>query len=258
MTVEMPTDENPVVVVEGDALEVLSRLPAGVRAATYFVVSDPPYGIGLDSHSEGSCMDGTQRRRKRPTRIAGDDGLEAAVAVLEWAEPRRIAACLFASPYRPLPGEWRNVLVRDKGPAVGGGGDPKKCWKRTAELVYVRGNGDLREGRDEAVLRFPVGTGEDFAFHPCQKPVPLLRYLIRQLTWPGDTIIDPFAGSGTTGVAAIAEGRKAILIEKEPKYAGICRRRVAEAMGLGEGSLLAALQPSLFPEESPRRAHSPA
>lgn len=53
----------------------------------------------------------------------------------------------------------------------------------------------------------------------------------------GAVILDPFAGSGTTGVAAIAEGRRCILIEKEPKYVDICRRRVDEALARGPQSL---------------------
>jgi hypothetical protein len=77
--------------------------------------------------------------------------------------------------------------------------------------------------------------------HPCPCPIDQVRYVVRGWCPPGGVILDSFAGSGTTGVAAIAEGRKCVLIEKEPKYADICRRRVAEAMGLGKGSLLATL-----------------
>ena len=82
--------------------------------------------------------------------------------------------------------------------------------------------------------------------HPCEKPVRLMCDIIASTTDPGDLILDPFAGSGTTGMAAVAEGRRAILVEKEPKYADICRRRVAEAMGMGAGSLLKATVPDLF------------
>ncbi len=78
-----------------------------------------------------------------------------------------------------------------------------------------------------------------------------MRWLVRKASLPNDLILDPFAGSGTTGVAAIAEGRRAILIEKEPKYAAIARRRVAEAMGMGAGSLLKSLpQPTLFGDDA--------
>jgi site-specific DNA-methyltransferase (adenine-specific) len=62
--------------------------------------------------------------------------------------------------------------------------------------------------------------------HPTQKPVDLFRYLIRTYTNPGDVVLDCFAGSGTTGESAFMEGRKAILIEKDPKYCDVIRRRV--------------------------------
>ena len=65
----------------------------------------------------------------------------------------------------------------------------------------------------------------------------------------GDTILDPFLGSGTVAAVAVRHWRRAIGIELNPEYAAIARRRVAEAMGLGKGSLLASLPtPSLFGE----------
>jgi hypothetical protein len=176
---DMPTDDDPVTLIQGDALEVLDRL-SGVD----LVLTDPPFGIALSNHSPGVCMDGTERRRTRETSIANDHDTAVAEAVIRWADSRELPLCVFASPYRPLPGPWRNVLVWDKGPAVGGGGDPATCWKRTFELVYTRRNRPLNGPRDEAVLPFPVNTGADFQYHPCQKPVALLRYLIRQLTQP--------------------------------------------------------------------------
>jgi hypothetical protein len=68
--------------------------------------------------------------------------------------------------------------------------------------------------------------------HPTVKPLSLLRYLAR-LTRPpdGGIVLDPFGGSGTTALACIAEGRDFILIEKEPEYAELCRRRIAEYSG---------------------------
>jgi DNA modification methylase len=54
--------------------------------------------------------------------------------------------------------------------------------------------------------------------HPTVKPVALMRWLVRLITPPGGTILDPFAGTGTTGAAAIREGFDAVLIEREPEY----------------------------------------
>jgi site-specific DNA-methyltransferase (adenine-specific) len=64
--------------------------------------------------------------------------------------------------------------------------------------------------------------------HPTVKPLALMRYLIRLVLPPGGVLLDPFAGSGTTGLAAIAEGRKAILIEREERYCEIAARRMAQ------------------------------
>ena len=69
--------------------------------------------------------------------------------------------------------------------------------------------------------------------HPTQKPLALMLELVELFTDPGDVVLDPFAGSGTTGVACLRLGRRAILIEKDPKYAAIARERLkAEAQGL--------------------------
>ena len=69
--------------------------------------------------------------------------------------------------------------------------------------------------------------------HPTQKPTELMRYLIRTYTNPGDVVLDPCCGSGTTCLAAMLEGRKSIGIEKEQKYAEIAINRIHEARGLG-------------------------
>lgn len=61
--------------------------------------------------------------------------------------------------------------------------------------------------------------------HPTVKPLDLMRYLVRLVTPPGGTVLDPFAGTGTTGEAAWREGMRAVLIEREPEYqADIARR----------------------------------
>ena len=65
--------------------------------------------------------------------------------------------------------------------------------------------------------------------HPTVKPVALMRWLIRLVTRPGDVIVDPFGGSGTTGVAALLEGRRVILCEREPEFAAIARARCEAA-----------------------------
>ena len=65
--------------------------------------------------------------------------------------------------------------------------------------------------------------------HPTQKPVDLCRYMIRTYTNPGDVVLDNTMGSGTTGVAAIAEGRGFYGIEIDPDYFSIAEDRILEA-----------------------------
>jgi site-specific DNA-methyltransferase (adenine-specific) len=64
--------------------------------------------------------------------------------------------------------------------------------------------------------------------HPTQKPESLMRYLVRTYTKEGETVLDPYMGSGTTGVACALEGRKFIGIEKEEKFFDIAVRRIEE------------------------------
>ena len=71
--------------------------------------------------------------------------------------------------------------------------------------------------------------------HPTQKPLSLMRELVRLFSDPGEVILDPHAGSGTTGVAALLEGRSVILVERNPTHAATCIARM-EATEPGEGS----------------------
>jgi site-specific DNA-methyltransferase (adenine-specific) len=67
-------------------------------------------------------------------------------------------------------------------------------------------------------------------FHPTVKPIDLMRYLCRMITPPNGLVLDPFAGSGSTGVAAKLEGFHCILIEKEADYVEITKRRLGWAV----------------------------
>ena len=75
--------------------------------------------------------------------------------------------------------------------------------------------------------------------HPTVKPVALMRWLCRLVTPPGGTVLDCFLGSGTTGVAAVAEGFDFIGIEREPEYMAICEARIRHAArGVGGGDTI--------------------
>lgn len=67
--------------------------------------------------------------------------------------------------------------------------------------------------------------------HPTVKPVDLMAYLCRLITPPGGTVLDPFAGSGSTGMACLREGFDAVLIEREEKFVADIKRRIAHVSG---------------------------
>jgi site-specific DNA-methyltransferase (adenine-specific) len=69
--------------------------------------------------------------------------------------------------------------------------------------------------------RLPDGT-----MHPTVKPAALMAWLVRLVTRPGGLVVDPFAGSGTTGEACLVEGRRFVLIEQDPRFAGLITQRL--------------------------------
>lgn len=75
----------------------------------------------------------------------------------------------------------------------------------------------------------PAVGGRERTIHPTQKPTKLIRAWVENSSQPGDLILDPFCGSGTTGVACIQTGRRFIGIEIDPTYADIARARIAKA-----------------------------
>jgi hypothetical protein len=76
-------------------------------------------------------------------------------------------------------------------------------------------------------VREQVGVGTPAKnYHPTVKPIELMRYLVRLVTPPGGVVLDPFTGSGTTGIAALLEGARFVGIEREPEYAEIAKARI--------------------------------
>jgi DNA modification methylase len=237
------------------------------------VWTDPPYGHGnMDNDLQAARVRdqlwGARVRAPEPILNDREEEYEPLIDGVMTALPRVLdpdcCCCCCAGGGGPSPAFGRLALRMDEGGMVffhavvwdkSARGDGMGWrYRRNYEFVMVshRRGGRLRWNDDHPAVAnvfrdHPVRE----RVHPNEKPVSLVRRFIRAHTSPGDLILDPFAGSGTTGVAAIAEGRRAILVEKDPAYADVCRRRVAEAMGLGRGSLLAAtVQPSLFGGES--------
>jgi site-specific DNA-methyltransferase (adenine-specific)/modification methylase len=86
---------------------------------------------------------------------------------------------------------------------------------------------------DANTKRFSHPVGRILNGHPSEKPLQLMRWTIETVKAFG-TILDPFMGSGTTGVAAIQLGRKFIGIEREPKYFDIACQRIEQAVAQGQ------------------------
>lgn len=80
--------------------------------------------------------------------------------------------------------------------------------------------------------------------HPTVKPVDLMAYLVRLITPPGGTVLDPFAGSGTTGMASLREGFDCILIEREAQYVADINARLQHVRG-GDTPLFTSPAPVL-------------
>jgi len=203
-------ERNGITIFHGDCRDILPHL-----GPVDLVLTDPPYGIALEEHGR-SGYDWT---------IQGDSSSSLGESVL--SSVANLPTVTFAPLKRPWPGKWRQILIWDKGPAVGGGGDPLTCFKQTAELIQFRNTGHLNGGRDSAVLRFWIAPN-DYHYHPVEKPLPLIRYLIQKFTRVDETILDPFMGSGTTLRAAKDLGRRAIGIEIEERYCEIAVKRLAQ------------------------------
>lgn len=207
-----------VTLYHGDCLEVTEWLTADV------LVTDPPYGIAYATR-------GTVRR------IAGDSNPTARDSALKaWGSK---PALVFGSWRVARPSVTVAILIWDKWGAGGFVRDhPNIPWGRTHEEIYVLGTwpqlaagGRAREGgkpnADGSVLRVPGinPAAESRVDHPTPKPVPLMERLLMSTA---GTVADPFAGSGSTLVAAKALSRKAVGIEIEEHYCEIAANRLAQ------------------------------
>ncbi len=202
----------------GDCREILPTL-TGIDAC----VTDPPYGINHTSSHGASWQN---------TRIAGDADTSLRDDVLA---PFDVVASFGTWKTPPIRGAV-GCLVFDKGPAFGMG-DLSFPWKPSFELIYIRGS--VWAGRrDEGVMRGHVQVSWETQFkglgdrearsHPHQKPISLCEALLTKLP-RAFTVLDPFMGSGTTGVACARLGRRFCGIEIDPGYFDIACRRIEAA-----------------------------
>ena len=199
----------------GDCREITEWLEADV------LVTDPPYGMAFVS---------SWTTRKRP--IANDRDEAVRDAALEmWGDRPGVA---FGTWRVARPARTTAVLVWDKSDGVGPGmGDISAPFGTSHEEVYLLGTWKrpTRVRRQGSVIRSAVAMGNPNGLvattgHPTPKPVALMERLIGAC--PDGVIADPFAGSGSTLVAARNLGRKAIGVELEERYCEIAARRFAQ------------------------------
>lgn len=198
----------------GDCREILPTLN-NVSAC----VTDPPYGI---SYKSGYATD---RLWAAGRSITNDGCTEARDEALQLVD---CASLVFGSRKSPLPENCRQILIWDKGGALGMGAMDLP-WKPAHEEIYVLGKGFVGGRKWHSVIYHPPVQAKALngRVHPNEKPVGLIEKL---LGWcPAGTALDPFMGSGTTGVACAKMGRRFIGIEIEPKYFDIACKRIEDA-----------------------------
>jgi site-specific DNA-methyltransferase (adenine-specific)/modification methylase len=185
------------------------------------VVTDPPYGIGVDAtmHKQGGTKYGKAAAAKREYAATNWDF--APITTDDCARLRAASEwqIIFGGNYFDLP-PARCWLVWDKKNGGNAFADCELAWTnldKPVRKIDWMWNGMLRRG------------GEERGEHPTQKPVGVLTWCLEQLPAECNTILDPFMGSGTTGVACVKLGRKFIGIEIEPKYFDIACRRIEAA-----------------------------
>jgi DNA modification methylase len=193
------------VLYRGDCAEVLAML-GKVDA----VITDPPYGLGSKLHGNGAGEWGKLYGEKGG--FAWDQETAPTVAQL----PALASVCIiWGGNYYDLP-PARGWLIWDKVVRQFSSGHCEMAWTNI----------------DQPIRAFNFTNGElatEGKVHPTQKPLRLMQWCIEQVGAKAQTILDPFMGSGSTGVAAILMGRKFIGIERDERYFQIACERIANA-----------------------------
>lgn len=218
----------------GDCLEILPQIEA-----VDHVITDPPYS----EHTHAKQRRGGNRHRDGVV----SEGRELGFASLD-ADTRSRCGLEFGR----LSDRWtlvfsdsesahlwrsdiaaeyiRTMFWRKAGGAPQFTGDRPAVSCEAITVCHPLGRKKWNGGGKQGFYDWPIVTGHsaDGRYHTTQKPLGLIAELIADFTDEGDTILDPFAGSGTTGVAAKLNGRKAILIEREEKYCAVAAKRLRE------------------------------
>jgi site-specific DNA-methyltransferase (adenine-specific) len=234
----------------GDCVEVMATLEK-----VDHVISDPPYEAEAHTKQRRSLKDATQKRgAKNVGAVRRVDACLDFAAIT--ADEREVCARVFAELARrwviafcqiEAVASWRSVLVDAGLDWVRGGvwrkpdgmpqftGDRPGTGVECIAIAHPKGrkrwNGGGKHGFWTCGLEHGHGGGGK-SEHPTKKPLALMLEIVSDFTDPGETVLDPFAGSGTTGVAAIRLGRHFVGIERDPKYFALAVERLrAEEQG---------------------------
>lgn len=198
----------------GDCLDILPSL-SGINA----LISDPPYG---EEYSPRQITTNSKAWGLKTFTgnivVSGDDIPFDPSPFLNYPVVILFGGNHYADKLPPSPG-W---IIWDKrdGLTSNDFADCELIWtnqNRVARLFRHRWMGALRDS-EKGIPRV----------HPTQKPIVLMEWIINNYTQPGDTILDPFSGSGTTGIAAYLTGRNCILIEKDPEIYKVMELRISK------------------------------
>jgi len=177
-----------------DCLEVLKTLPDNSVDA---VVTDPPYPDYYKT--EYQYVDG----------------------MIDFLNQFACRQLVFWTAKMPFPLDYTAIHIWDK--KTGCGSEYERIFERNGHKNFKMFRHYLINSTVAASF-----TRDTFTGHKSQKPIALMRNLIEKFTKPGDTVFDPFMGSGTTGVACVQTGRHFIGIEKDPIYFKIATRRIED------------------------------
>jgi DNA modification methylase len=204
----------------GDCREILPQIPK-----VDLVLTDPPYGVdmGGKDYEQGS-QHGLVREKYESYSDTYDNFLSSIIPGLSMAISKAERSMVFMSSHRlqDLP------RFQSLGGIYNSSACARDCWGFTTFLPIALYGKDptIANGSRSKVLVSNVTTEKNG--HPCPKPIKWMTWCVNRGSEEGQTILDPFMGSGTTLRAAKDLGRKAIGIEIEPKYVEIAIKRLSQ------------------------------
>ena len=212
----------------GDSLEIMPKLQ-GVDS----VVTDPPYGMAWpadNSRFKGGTEASKKNRGKnfKPARpIIGDSKPFDPSHLLAFPQ-----VAIFGANHMTDKLPVGTLLVWLKKHETGWGqflSDGEVCWVKGGHGVYAKV--DTSESGGDTT-RHAKGNGRN---HPNQKPVPIMAWVMGKAKVPeGATVLDPYMGSGTTGIACIRTGRRFVGIEKDPTHYATALERIKNELAQGD------------------------